>query len=123
MGGSYPGNRRVPQEQYKPNGAAFDNNKLGQATAHFVSYGGGNALVLQQPGSGGGAGPAVGAMAIPLAKQPQYVQGKRVQRFVSCRWRLGMEEKKLMVKKYQAFVLHRLLVSHFCTLVFFVHSI
>jgi hypothetical protein len=76
MGGSYPGNRRVPQEQYKPNGAAFNNNKQEQATAHFVSYGGGNALVLQQPG-GGGAGPAVGAMAIPLAKQPQYVQGKR----------------------------------------------
>jgi hypothetical protein len=39
--GSYPGQLRPQHNQYQPN--AFDN---GQATAHFVQYGGGNALVL-----------------------------------------------------------------------------
>ena len=65
MGGAYPGNCSKPMQQYTP--AASDFNAQGQATAHFVSYGGGNALVLQQNGV---AQPQVGQ------KQPQYIQGK-----------------------------------------------
>jgi hypothetical protein len=39
--GSYPGHLRPQHNQYQP--SEFNN---GQATAHFVQYGGGNALVL-----------------------------------------------------------------------------
>ena len=44
LGGSYPGNRRQPMKPYAPPASQFSN---GQATGHFVSYGGGNALVLK----------------------------------------------------------------------------
>jgi len=65
MGGAYPGNRRHANKPYTPPASEFSN---GQATSHFVSYGGGNALVLKQ---GGMAQPQMGATA---AKQPQYIQ-------------------------------------------------
>mmetsp|Transcript_19000 Transcript_19000/g.47201 ORF Transcript_19000/g.47201 Transcript_19000/m.47201 type:complete len:229 (-) Transcript_19000:206-892(-) len=65
MGGSYPGNRRAANSPYSPPGSQFSN---GKATSHFVSYGGGNALVLKQ---GGMAQPQVGAA---LAKPPEYIQ-------------------------------------------------
>lgn len=65
MGGSYPGNRRQAHKPYTPPASQFSN---GQATSHFVSYGGGNALVLKQ---GGMAQPQIGAAA---AKQPEYIQ-------------------------------------------------
>mmetsp|Transcript_16551 Transcript_16551/g.40302 ORF Transcript_16551/g.40302 Transcript_16551/m.40302 type:complete len:248 (+) Transcript_16551:194-937(+) len=69
FGGSYPGNRRKPNAPYQPPPSAFSN---GQATAHFVRYGGGNALVLQQ---GGMAQPQVGAQAVTgLNKPPEYIQ-------------------------------------------------
>lgn len=66
LGGAYPGNRRQGNKPYTPPASAFSN---GQATAHFVNYGGGNALVLKQ--DNGVAQPQVGAM--PL-KQPEYIQ-------------------------------------------------
>lgn len=69
LGGSYPGNRRTPQQQYAPSAAEFQN---GQATAHFVNYGGGNALVLQQNGI---AQPQAGQ---PIGKQPTFIQGRLV---------------------------------------------
>ena len=64
LGGAYPGNRRKPNAPYQPPASAFQN---GQATAHFVNYGGGNALVLKENG-----GPQMGAM--PVGKQPEYIQ-------------------------------------------------
>jgi hypothetical protein len=64
LGGSYPGNRRKPQQQYAPPASDFHN---GQAVAHFISYGGGNALVLQQNGNQ----PQKGEKA-------KYVQGKQL---------------------------------------------
>ena len=67
MGGSYPGNRRPQEQQYTPTASQFQN---GQAVAHFVNYGGGNALVLQQNGI---AQPQAGQ---PLATQPTYIQGR-----------------------------------------------
>eukprot|EP00934_Nitzschia_sp_Nitz4_P004450 Nitzschia sp. Nitz4//scaffold20_size174350//172047//172957//NITZ4_002135-RA/size174350-snap-gene-0.254-mRNA-1//-1//CDS//3329541908//4440//frame0 len=68
MGGSYPGNRRTPHQPYSPEASEF--NKQGQATAHFVSYGGGNALVLQQNGM---VQPQVGAQ-LASSNKPQYIQ-------------------------------------------------
>lgn len=66
MGGAYPGNRRTPQQVYTPGPSEFNAN--GQATAHFVNYGGGNALVLKQDGIAQlQSGP-------PLGKQPTYIQ-------------------------------------------------
>jgi hypothetical protein len=65
LGGAYPGNRRQGNQPYAPPASQFQN---GQATAHFVNYGGGNALVLQQ---GGIAQPQVGATPV---KQPEYIQ-------------------------------------------------
>ena len=65
MGGSYPGNRRQANKTYAPPASQFSN---GQTTSHFVSYGGGNALVLKQ---GGIAQPQIGATA---AKQPEFIQ-------------------------------------------------
>ncbi len=65
MGGSYPGNRRAAHSPYTPPGSQFSN---GKATNHFVSYGGGNALVLKQ---GGMAQPQIGAA---IAKPPEYIQ-------------------------------------------------
>jgi len=46
MGGAYPGQMGQQHAAYQPPASAFQN---GQATAHFVSYGGGNALTLVQP--------------------------------------------------------------------------
>jgi hypothetical protein len=43
LGGHYPGNRPPEHATYRPN--EFDEH--GQATAHFVAVGGGNALTLQ----------------------------------------------------------------------------
>ena len=64
MGGAYPGNRRQANKPYAPPASQFSN---GQATSHFVSYGGGNALVLKQ---GGIAQPQIGA----TAAKPQFIQ-------------------------------------------------
>jgi len=54
LGGSYPGNRRPQHPAHVPNEFQGD----GTATAHFISYGGGNALVQQQHG-----GPQMGGKA------------------------------------------------------------
>jgi len=63
----YPGNRIPAQATYQPTATEF--NKNGQAMAHFVSYGGGNALVLQE------GGPQVGAVPVGHTKpSPEYVQ-------------------------------------------------
>jgi hypothetical protein len=68
LGGAYPGNRRQANKPYTPPPTQFSN---GQATAHFVNYGGGNALVLKQ--DDGTAQPQVGASPIG-GKQPEYIQ-------------------------------------------------
>lgn len=68
LGGAYPGNRRQPNSPYAPPASQFQN---GQATAHFVNYGGGNALVLQQ---GGVAQPQVGATPTAAGQPDRYVQ-------------------------------------------------
>jgi len=68
MGGAFPGNRRPVNKPYTPPASQFSN---GQATSHFVSYGGGNALVLKQ-GSGDTAQPQTGAM-VATAKPPEYI--------------------------------------------------
>ncbi|KAL7574046.1 hypothetical protein ACA910_015624 [Epithemia clementina (nom. ined.)] len=44
LGGNYPGNRRPQHAPYQPPASAFDGT--GTAKAHFVAYGGGNALTL-----------------------------------------------------------------------------
>lgn len=46
LGGAYPGQMGQHHAPYQPPASAFQN---GKATAHFVSYGGGNALTLVQP--------------------------------------------------------------------------
>ena len=46
LGGAYPGQMGQQHAPYQPPASAFQN---GLATAHFVSYGGGNALTLMQP--------------------------------------------------------------------------
>jgi len=48
LGGAYPGNRRPQQAPYAPPQSDFQkvDGNTSEATAHFVSYGGGNALVL-----------------------------------------------------------------------------
>lgn len=67
MGGSFPGNRRQAHNAYAPPASEFSN---GTATSHFISYGGGNALVLKQ---GGMAKPQMGA-ATATATPPEYIQ-------------------------------------------------
>mmetsp|Transcript_16224 Transcript_16224/g.39647 ORF Transcript_16224/g.39647 Transcript_16224/m.39647 type:complete len:225 (-) Transcript_16224:2243-2917(-) len=63
----YPGNRVPAQAPHQP--AASEFNKDGQAMSHFVSYGGGNALILQE------GGPQVGAVPVGNTKpSPEYVQ-------------------------------------------------
>lgn len=57
---AYPGDRVQAQSPYQPTASEF--NREGQAISHFVSYGGGNALVLQE------GGPQVGAMLVSDAK-------------------------------------------------------
>jgi hypothetical protein len=50
LGGAYPGQRRPQHQPYIPPATEF--GKDGQATAHFVAHGGGNALTLvRQDGS------------------------------------------------------------------------
>jgi hypothetical protein len=44
LGGAYPGQRRPPNQPYLPPASEF--GKDGQAVAHFVAFGGGNALTL-----------------------------------------------------------------------------
>jgi hypothetical protein len=62
----YPGSRIPAQAPHQP--AASEFNKDGQAVAHFVSYGGGNALVLQE------GGPQVGAVPVGNTQPtPEYV--------------------------------------------------
>jgi len=46
LGGAYPGQMGQQHAVYQPPASAFQN---GQATAHFIQYGGGNALTLVQP--------------------------------------------------------------------------
>jgi len=72
----HPGNRRQANKPYAPPASAFSN---GQATSHFVSYGGGNALVLKQ--GNGTAQPQIGATAATMTaaggskyQQPEYIQ-------------------------------------------------
>lgn len=64
----YPGSRVPAQTPHQP--AATEFNKDGQAMAHFISYGGGNALILQE------GGPQVGAVPVGHTKPstPEYVQ-------------------------------------------------
>ena len=76
LGGAYPGNRRTPQQVYTPSPSEFNGN--GQATAHFVNYGGGNALVLKQDGI------AQLQSGLPEGKQPTYIQGKVTQKQRVC---------------------------------------
>uniref|UniRef100_A0A7S4MMB2 Uncharacterized protein n=1 Tax=Odontella aurita TaxID=265563 RepID=A0A7S4MMB2_9STRA len=48
LGGQYPGNRRAKQQPYIPDASEFQkvNGNTEVASAHFVAYGGGNALKL-----------------------------------------------------------------------------
>jgi len=68
LGGAFPGSRRPVNAAYAPPASQFSN---GQAISHFVSYGGGNALVLKQ--GGGPAIPQIGA-SVATAKPPEYIQ-------------------------------------------------
>eukprot|EP00522_Entomoneis_paludosa_P016643 CAMPEP_0172454852 /NCGR_PEP_ID=MMETSP1065-20121228/11725_1 /TAXON_ID=265537 /ORGANISM="Amphiprora paludosa, Strain CCMP125" /LENGTH=190 /DNA_ID=CAMNT_0013207257 /DNA_START=17 /DNA_END=589 /DNA_ORIENTATION=- len=64
FGGAHPANRRPQQAPYTP--PATDFGKDGQATAHFVAYGGGNALTLVQ--KDGTSTPQTGP------KPPEYIE-------------------------------------------------
>lgn len=66
LGGAYPGQRRPQHQQYAPPASEFDQN--GQAVAHFMAYGGGNALTLVQ--NDGSNKPQSGKT------EPQFIQGK-----------------------------------------------
>lgn len=83
LGGAYPGQRRPQNAPYVP--PANDFGKDGTATAHFIAYGGGNALTLvKQDGS---HQPEAGK------PQPEYIQGKqrnKLSRFCGygCVWNL-----------------------------------
>ncbi|CAB9518857.1 expressed unknown protein [Seminavis robusta] len=75
-GGAYPGQRGQQHAAYQPPASAFVN---GQATAHFVSYGGGNALTLMQPD--GSTKPQHGGHASKLVKvtlPPGVVAGQTI---------------------------------------------
>eukprot|EP00978_Attheya_sp_CCMP212_P002536 scaffold5152_cov60-Attheya_sp.AAC.2 len=65
LGGAYPGQRPPHHDQYTPSTSNFEG---GQATAHFVQYEGGNALVIVD-------GPT------PSAVQPQ--QGAAQHKYIS----------------------------------------
>lgn len=67
LGGAYPGQRPPQHQPYTPTEGAFAGGNT--ATAHFVSYGGGNALVLARP-DGSAIPPAQGE------KQKEYIQGE-----------------------------------------------
>jgi hypothetical protein len=79
LGGAYPG-RTSHSSPYIPPASAF--GKDGQATAHFIAHGGGNALTLVQ--SDGSTAPEVGGT------QPEFIQGgeKRRNRLDRLRFRL-----------------------------------
>lgn len=66
LGGAYPGQRRPNHQPYAP--PASDFGKDGQATVHFVAYGGGNALTLVK--KDGSSQPQSGAA------EAQFIQGK-----------------------------------------------
>jgi len=65
LGGAYPGQRRPQHAPYAP--PASDFGKDGTATAHFIAYGGGNALTLVKPD--GSHQPQTGQA------RPEYIQG------------------------------------------------
>jgi len=68
----HPGNRTKANQPYNPPANQFVN---GQTTSHFVSYGGGNALVLKE--GNGPASPQIGASAgtsTNNSKPPEYIQ-------------------------------------------------
>jgi hypothetical protein len=71
LGGNYPGNRRPQQAPYVPPQTEFHkvDGDTAQATAHFVAYGGGNALVLVDQANA----PPQLATGAP---QKEYIQGK-----------------------------------------------
>jgi hypothetical protein len=70
LGGAYPGQRPPQHQPYAP--ASSDYNSNGTAVAHFMAYGGGNALTLvRQDGSNK---PEMGQA------QPMLVQGKERER-------------------------------------------
>ena len=62
LGGAYPGQVRPQHQPYQPPPSAFQN---GQATAHFVTHGTGNALTLVQ---------ADGSHAPQQGKPAQFIQ-------------------------------------------------
>ena len=66
LGGAYPGQRRPQHQPYTPPEGAFAGGNA--ATAHFVAYGGGNALTLARP-DGSAIPPASGGA------QKEYIQG------------------------------------------------
>jgi hypothetical protein len=70
LGGAYPGNRRPQQAPYAPPQSDFQkvDGNTAQATAHFVSYGKGNALVLVDHANA----PPQLATGVP---QKEYIQG------------------------------------------------
>lgn len=68
LGGAYPGQRRPQHQPYVPPASDFD--KEGKATAHFIAYGGGNALTLVK--KDGSSKPESGK---PEA-QAEFIQGK-----------------------------------------------
>jgi hypothetical protein len=80
LGGAYPGQKTSHSSPYIPPASAF--GKDGQATAHFIAHGGGNALTLVQ--SDGSTAPEVGGT------QPEFIQGgeKRRNRLDRLRFRL-----------------------------------
>ena len=65
LGGAYPGQRPAQHAPYNP--SDFQN---GQATAHFIQYGGGNALVLTDGPNPTSIQPQQGQA------QPEYISGK-----------------------------------------------
>jgi hypothetical protein len=70
LGGAYPGNRRPQQAPYAPPQSDFQkvDGNTAQATAHFVSYGKGNALVLVDHANA----PPQLATGVP---QKEFIQG------------------------------------------------
>jgi hypothetical protein len=65
LGGAYPGQRPPQHDQYTPS-----NFEGGKATAHFVQYGGGNALVLVDGPTPSAVQPQQGHA------QPVFISGK-----------------------------------------------
>mmetsp|Transcript_13927 Transcript_13927/g.19574 ORF Transcript_13927/g.19574 Transcript_13927/m.19574 type:complete len:205 (+) Transcript_13927:198-812(+) len=76
LGGSYPGNRRPQNAPYMPPQSDFQKvDGQMQATAHFVAYGGGNALTLmdkpnQGPQASGAGSPEYVQVTLPANVHP-----------------------------------------------------